>query len=833
MTQSVPSVPTPSAPGTPAGRNDTPPPSTPRSLFLGSVPDTANAQMEEARALVELGNGSGGKFLPLSETERRLRESLLRAQYPLAAGVYCSAVEIVSRQYAGSEVDESLGFHPSRILLPTGDTAEADLATTLEQVTLAPSIVYIPASAEDVRIVASGNPEGLQMRDIGGGVGSRGAAQLDALPRLAVGDDRTATDILAPMHLQDFGRRVLNSLNVLCLALDQLVTLEPIQNLAAAANPGSAMANALLRTALHRAQEQQAESHREWEVALREVEALMTAALRAVMAYSDSERSLTETREEMMKPQGSLDSVSSECQEARGERDEGLEELAEAQDEVAGARAEIAARPPAPPATRFRRLSTTRKSLDFGARCVHYIVSMGLNGDAAAFQEHVQAYFQRRTPLPYSVSLFVGRNSAPISVPMPASGEVRGLQVEVVLGVTKLALGRRLRFPRLRAPAESKKTPVPPPPPPSVPGRSSTPQANPAKTPKHIRFHDLPDDESDVPESLPQEATQDDYEMGSGNAEADDDLGEDLGNEGDDTDTDTKGLFYRAMDDDAEPPRSHEDLSKLLPADTELSDTAEDIVVHVSLRRDVLCEIIRRLLCLRSLDEVDWFRHVPEEYFERAYKRAEDSNWVISVEHPWSPIPTEPREPSESSDNDASDMEGEARPTSKARSSANDLRGGVLQMVHLPEVPSDVSSNESYLTIRGFPDYDVVPTSAAEVKNRQVISDYLDLVDGTAPGEDASWDTVFRNRHVHVLVMFNFRRAQWERDHRVVLDRTEEAQKKVYSERATRQRSWYKALLKLRAKVALLPARERKWVTDPNDRIFFPIPDGLPVEFVN
>ncbi|OWZ05396.1 hypothetical protein PHMEG_00022524 [Phytophthora megakarya] len=400
--------------------------------------------------------------------------------------------------------------------------------------------------------------------------------------------------------------------------------------------------------------------------------------------------------------------------------------------------------------------------------------------------------------------------------------------------------------------------------------------------------------------------------MGSGNAETDDDQGEDLGNEGDDADveilsesgsqpllrlspdgqrqvrprvytpqTDPKGLFYRVMDDDAEPPRSDVDLNKLLPADAELSDvrpdvlehwrmdsdkqknvilgeTAEDIVVHASLRRDVLCAIIRRLLCLRSLDEVDWLMHVSEEYFERAYKRAEDSNWVIGVEHPWPPVPTEPREPSESS------YYSSTRQTTSPYWGPRPRRlegsppdgpppGGAFRCFFERVRPPNTADAISWLVndvqvhqasqsgkhqIRGFPDYDVVPTSAAEVKSRLVISDYLDLVDGTAPGEDAPWDTVFQNRHVvfwfacrevteehpagfsddflvvaseHVLVTFNFRRAQWERDHWVVLDRTDEAQKKVYSERATRQRSWYKALLKLRAKVALLPAREPKW----------------------
>ncbi|OWZ01725.1 hypothetical protein PHMEG_00026834 [Phytophthora megakarya] len=100
------------------------------------------------------------------------------------------------------------------------------------------------------------------------------------------------------------------------------------------------------------------------------------------------------------------------------------------------------------------------------------------------------------------------------------------------------------------------------------------------------------------------------------------------------------------MDDDAEPSRSDDDLNKLVPADADLSDvrldvlelwrmdsdgctlteaedvvlgaTAEDIVVHANLRRDGLCEIIRHLLCLRSLDDVDLLRHVPEEYFNRA-----------------------------------------------------------------------------------------------------------------------------------------------------------------------------------------------------------------------
>ncbi|OWZ01858.1 hypothetical protein PHMEG_00026683 [Phytophthora megakarya] len=468
-------------------------------------------------------------------------------------------------------------------------------------VTLAPSFAYLPASAEFTWLL--GFP----------------------LSRLIVGDDRAATDILAPMHLQGapaavtpgqrsvaaelqagrlidafgasgFGHRFLNTLNVLRIALDQLVTLEPLQNLAAAADPGSAMANALLTTALHRAQEQQTESNREWEVALREAEERLE---RMGMAYADSERSQTETRAEVVKLQGSLDSASAKCQEVQNERD-------------------VARNSP-------RHSSTGGDG--FRAMCdpqalVGYFVSMRLNGDATVFQEHVQAYSQRHTPIPHSVSLFVGTKPAG-----PGSTKFGVIQ--------------------------------------------TTPWC-------------------------------------------------------------------------------------LLPW--------------------------RRGTVFRNRHVVFWF-----------------ACREITEEHPG-----------------------------------------------------------------GFSD------------------DFLAVASE------------------HVLVMFNFRRAQWERDHWVVLDRADEAQKKGYSERATRQWSWYKALLKLRGKVALIPARDRKWfrcepglwrrprlpvtwiplprgdstpplrdqlrtldrreparvhwslpgatlrlsesvspstcetrVTDPKARIFIPIPDALPVGFVN
>ncbi|OWZ03223.1 LOW QUALITY PROTEIN: hypothetical protein PHMEG_00025084, partial [Phytophthora megakarya] len=311
--------------------------------------------------------------------------------------------------------------------------------------------------------------------------------------------------------------------------------------------------------------------------------------------------------------------------------------------------------------------------------------------------------------------------------------------------------------------------------------------------------------------------------------------------------------------------------------DVVLGVTAEDIVVHANLRRDVLCKIFRRLLCLRSLDDVAWLRHVPEEYFDRAYKRAEETNWAIA-----------PHEASEPSDGDDDVPSTPKKGRSKKRASGAllprllraarglSVRGpkgtpdAAHRMARLPEVSSDVSSDgldspvrrrrlslhrnaapdfchtdtadaiswfvngvqvhpvgqSGKHRIRGFPDYEVVPTSSAEAKGRLNIADYLDLVDGSGPGEDAPWDTMFRNREEvfwfackevseecpsgfsdgfmilaseYVLLMIVHRRAQWERDHWVVFDRSSEAQKQVYLDRASRQR------------IALLSARERKW----------------------
>ncbi|OWY99490.1 hypothetical protein PHMEG_00029497 [Phytophthora megakarya] len=131
---------------------------------------------------------------------------------------------------------------------------------------------------------------------------------------------------------------------------------------------------------------------------------------------------------------------------------------------------------------------------------------------------------------------------------------------------------------------------------------------------------------------------------------------------------------YRPIDSDADPVRSVEELAHVLTrsavedvrmdvleycqmdADrctlTDAEDaiqgsTAEDIVVHVSLRKSILVEFLRRALILSFLDEVPWFQHVPEEFFDRALAEAEDDDWALGLAegvNPWPPVPLQPRD---------------------------------------------------------------------------------------------------------------------------------------------------------------------------------------------
>ncbi|OWZ02606.1 LOW QUALITY PROTEIN: hypothetical protein PHMEG_00025805 [Phytophthora megakarya] len=70
--------------------------------------------------------------------------------------------------------------------------------------------------------------------------------------------------------------------------------------------------------------------------------------------------------------------------------------------------------------------------------------------------------------------------------------------------------------------------------------------------------------------------------------------------------------------------------------------TTEDIVVH-----SILVEFLRRALILSFLDEVSWFQHVPEEFFNRALAEAKDDDWELGVAegvNPWPSVPLQPRD---------------------------------------------------------------------------------------------------------------------------------------------------------------------------------------------
>ncbi|OWZ00264.1 hypothetical protein PHMEG_00028585 [Phytophthora megakarya] len=142
-----------------------------------------------------------------------------------------------------------------------------------------------------------------------------------------------------------------------------------------------------------------------------------------------------------------------------------------------------------------------------------------------------------------------------------------------------------------------------------------------------------------------------------------------------DPQTDPKGVFYRPIDSDADPVRPVEELAQVLTRSkvddvrmdvleywqmdtdrctlTEAEDaiqgrTTEDIVVHVSLRKHILVEFLRRALILSFLDEVLWFQHVPEEFFDRALAEAEDDAWELGVAEGVNPLPSVPLQPRDS-----------------------------------------------------------------------------------------------------------------------------------------------------------------------------------------
>ncbi|OWZ00801.1 LOW QUALITY PROTEIN: hypothetical protein PHMEG_00027932 [Phytophthora megakarya] len=136
-----------------------------------------------------------------------------------------------------------------------------------------------------------------------------------------------------------------------------------------------------------------------------------------------------------------------------------------------------------------------------------------------------------------------------------------------------------------------------------------------------------------------------------------------------DPQADPKAGFYRPIDSDADPVWAVEELAQVLTRskvedvgmdvleywqmDTDrctLTDaedaiqgcTTEDITLSFTLRKHILLEFLRRALILSFLDEVPWFQHVPEEFFDRALAEAEDDDWELGVAegvNPWPSVP--------------------------------------------------------------------------------------------------------------------------------------------------------------------------------------------------
>ncbi|OWY97018.1 hypothetical protein PHMEG_00032554, partial [Phytophthora megakarya] len=137
--------------------------------------------------------------------------------------------------------------------------------------------------------------------------------------------------------------------------------------------------------------------------------------------------------------------------------------------------------------------------------------------------------------------------------------------------------------------------------------------------------------------------------------------------------------------------------------------TAEDIVVHVSLRKNILVEFLRRALILSFLDEVPWFQHVPEEFFDRALAVAEDDDWELGIAEGVNPWPS--------------------------------------------------MGHEGYHTdTRLAKSWIIYNTRARSVAERVPVAEYVDIVENQAP-----WDDMFDER-VKVL-------EEWERTHWMVLNR--------------------------------------------------------------
>ncbi|OWZ22845.1 hypothetical protein PHMEG_0002399 [Phytophthora megakarya] len=544
-----------------------------------------------------------------------------------------------------------------------------------------------------------------------------------------------ATELHAGQLTDAFGAaRVLNTLNVRRLVLDHIVTLEPVWNLVTTTDPGSATANALL-TMSRLSVGNGSHDHQGWAQAEKRLQGLG-------MAHADLERSLNEAKAETARLQNTLDSVACGVSTELEVWPSGAfpSDAVPKDDNDA----EVAGRPNALQVVRVanenlqQAQDRLRVPTDLQALIAH-IVSMGCRrrGEGTAISWISRScgcwsFCGNYHPISHRESFFQGVS------------ETQAYSVSVA----DIINAASRRFP-------SKGNAI-------CPGSFASDKSPPSgdnKSPKQIRFTGTSDNEIDGPEIIPKDVAQDDYKMSDGRRCRG-----------------PKRSGRRAPDDDPDPPRSNDDMSKLLPIDADLLDvcldvpelgrmdfngcilaevddvvlgaTAEDFVVHATLPRDVIWDIIRRPLCFRGLVDVD--RHVPDGFFGRAYKHEEEINGLVGVYCPKPPVATEPDEASERSggDDDVSDMEDEftgAHRTGRSGSSASTTpprgkspgaRGHKARTPQIRFIRRVSLGRTRHVGSR---------TTRLCFYHRRValnITDNPNLVDGSGPGED----TMFRSR---------------------------------------------------------------------------------------
>ncbi|OWZ08167.1 hypothetical protein PHMEG_00019331 [Phytophthora megakarya] len=555
--------------------------------------------------------------------------------------------------------------------------------------------------------------------------------------------------------------------------------------------------------------------------------------------YLDAERALTEARSEAARASTARDAaekaLKTECgknKTLQAIRTEASQEVMSAKTKLEEVQAQLASRPAAPPggyvsktyhdtkirrlSKRIRKLRVSNQDLRTERRRFRTLLdpsnlfrffnnqgSPGIMTGASEFQEQLTAYCRSEKP-PYLVFLIM-QNPAPKVMPV---GEVSpSVEILRILSPHYLpASGSKgtESTPLLRSQGNSLLRPVPA-------GGIEEERQTPVEE-KQEEDHPMDPDADPVRpvEELAQVLTRSKVE----------DVRMDV-------------LEYWQMDTDPCTLTEAEDAIQ--------GRTTEDIVIHVSLRKHILVEFLRRALILSFLDEVPWFQHVPEEFFNRALAEAEDDDWELGVAegvNPWPSVPLQPRDspsPSEEEEeasgnerdgngpDDETSLGKRSRPKSKTPVGKRPKRVA-------PPTPSPGNTRVRRTSTRlkhqnrGFPDYEVMNDEVHSVAERVPVAEYRDIVKTQAP-----WDDMFDERvrvllfirdtlsqeftdiaKRYILFMWICRREEWERTHWIVLNRNVEAHALLHQGRAGRQRKYERALKDVRADVATLPPPERK-----------------------